>query len=92
MKKYNRSEIMKNAWTIVRNFGKNISEALKMAWNLAKAIIKMKEDDFEPDGKVTYKFWFNYGKCRAYVKRSWVSRYQDGRGWFVNLETGFFGR
>lgn len=92
MKKYNKSEIMKNAWTIVKKFGKKISEALKMAWNLAKAIVEMKENDYEPDGTVTYNFWFGYGKSRAYIKRDWVSKYQNGRGWFVNLETGFFGR
>lgn len=36
MKKYNRSEIFKAAWKMVKEAGKTISEALKRAWYIAK--------------------------------------------------------
>lgn len=35
--KYNLSEIMKEAWKIVKTMGKTISEALKAAWAAAKS-------------------------------------------------------
>ena len=35
--KYNRSEIMKNAWAAVRTLSITMSEALKKAWATAKA-------------------------------------------------------
>lgn len=34
---YNKSEIMKNAWTIRRGTGCTMSEAMKQAWAIAKA-------------------------------------------------------
>lgn len=38
--KYNRSEIMRNAWTAVRTLGISMSEALKKAWAAAKAVVE----------------------------------------------------
>ena len=40
MKKYNRSEIMKRAWELVKKEGMDISSALKKSWREAK----MKEE------------------------------------------------
>ena len=37
MSTFNRSEIMKSAWNLVRTAGKSISEALRAAWAKAKA-------------------------------------------------------
>lgn len=37
MKKYNLSEIMKQAWTFVKKNGATMSEALKAAWAIAKS-------------------------------------------------------
>ena len=34
--KYNKSEIMKNAWRCVRKLGMSLSSALKMSWSIAK--------------------------------------------------------
>ena len=36
--KYNKAEIMKNAWKAVRTLGITMSEALKRAWATAKAV------------------------------------------------------
>lgn len=41
MKKYNLSEIMKNAWVIRRRLVINMSAALKKAWAIAKGVKKM---------------------------------------------------
>lgn len=41
MKKYNLSEIMKRAWTLVKKASKNRSEALKQAWREAKAALEI---------------------------------------------------
>lgn len=37
MAKYNKSEIMKNAWSIRKSFNVSMSEALKKAWAKAKS-------------------------------------------------------
>ncbi|MFR9236026.1 MAG: hypothetical protein ACLVLH_24865 [Eisenbergiella massiliensis] len=37
MKKYNLSAIMKRAWELVKSVGDSISEALRKAWQEAKA-------------------------------------------------------
>ena len=52
--KYNKSEIMKNAWNIVRHFGESISAALKKAWNAAK----------HPFKQLCMKEWFANKLCR----------------------------
>lgn len=44
--KYNKSEIMKNAWTIRRTENLNMSSALKKAWTLAK---NKEENNMESD-------------------------------------------
>ena len=38
--KYNKSEIMKAAWNLVKTAGMTISDALKRAWASAKASVK----------------------------------------------------
>lgn len=43
----NRTEIFKNAWTMVKNFGMTLSAALKAAWAKAKEV------------KCTTKDWFD---------------------------------
>lgn len=40
MKKYNKSEIMKNAWNLVRTLGMTMSEALRKAWADAKTTLE----------------------------------------------------
>ena len=38
--KYNRREIMKEAWALVKRFKMNISSALKYAWSVVKGTLK----------------------------------------------------
>ncbi len=82
---YNRSEIMKRAWELKRKLDVTIGEALQMSWKIAKKEIALKEDYDRPEGKVTFNIWANYGKVRAYYNCSWMSKYQNGKGNFINL-------
>lgn len=41
--KYNKSKIMKEAWNLVKNFGRSMSAALKEAWMVAKNSFKQLE-------------------------------------------------
>lgn len=86
--KYNKKEVMKKAWEIFRKTTITFSEALKMAWKLVKGIAELKARDYEEDGIVTVKLWFNYGKARAYVTRNWVSKFQNNKGYYIDLITG----
>lgn len=88
----NKREIMTNAWKIMRE-GKgkiSFSEALKMSWKLEKAILKMKKEDGIESGSVSINFWFCYGKYRAYIQRSWVSKYQNKHSYYIDLLNGAF--
>ena len=49
---YNMSEIFKKAWNIVKNNGKTMSEALKAAWEWAKATVSAAEKRYQ------IKDWF----------------------------------
>lgn len=42
-KKFNKSEIFKNAWKMIRSFGYTLAQALKCAWANAKFIKIAKE-------------------------------------------------
>lgn len=79
MKKYNLSVIMKRAWEIVRKFSNAFAQALHMSWQIAKAELKLKADDYVTEGTVTWNIWTGYGHTRAYYRRSWVSKYQDSK-------------
>lgn len=77
MKNFNKSEIFKNAWAIVKNEGMTISEALKKAWEMAKMSEGMKcavarfNRYFTNHGYAEIvmecKKWMKYGKDRTYV-------------------------
>jgi len=85
MKKYNKSEIMKSAWELVKKYGKTLSDALVAAWKMAKKAADLKEDFEAHDGKVTFKIWNNYGKFRAYYTCDFRSKYQNNKGHYVEL-------
>ena len=67
--KYNKHEIMKNAWNLVKTYGINLATALRSAWNLAKAMIEAEAAGNEYCGhtKVIANDWAKYGKCRTYI-------------------------
>src|SRR5690606_21539281 len=66
-----KKEIMKRAWEISRQgaekFGgkaiEYIAEALKIAWNEVKTIMKIENEKI----KVKYNEWKKYGKHRIYM-------------------------
>ena len=71
--KYNRSEIMKNAWALVKTDRISISIALKAAWALAKAMKNANvvcadcESNYCGHSKVNVSDWKKYGKNRTYI-------------------------
>ncbi|MDU2491359.1 MAG: hypothetical protein E6X14_08190 [Clostridium celatum] len=85
MKRFDRAEIMKRAWEIKRKLKNTLATALKMSWILAKKALELKEEHDRPNGRVEFKIWANYGKVRAYYTCSWRSKYQNNKGFFVNL-------
>lgn len=77
---YNKSEIFKKAWEMVKKVGLTISKALKEAWAMAKAIKTLKEEMIEKmenlvnlaspvmNYKIVVNDWVKYGKNRTYLK------------------------
>lgn len=81
MKKYNLSNIMKRAWSLVNGLEMTLSEALKKAWAEAKALVE--KITFEKFAKVlipnridywesesnylTFKLWKKGGYSRIYI-------------------------
>lgn len=63
MKKYNKSEIFKRAWELVKKAGMTISEGLKRAWKEAK---NMSENIVEKFIGMGADRWTKYGKDRLY--------------------------
>lgn len=85
MKKYNLSKIMKRAWEIARKLKNSFSQALRMSWKIAKFEAFIKEDYDRPEGTVEFNVWEGYGKVRAYYKCSWMAKYQNNKGNFIDL-------
>ena len=69
MKKYDKSNIMKNAWNIRRTANVNMSVAMKAAWALEKAMMEADEIGEESgwNHKTVANDWVKYGKNRTYV-------------------------
>lgn len=65
MKKYNLSNIMKNAWAIRRMTGCTMSEALRQSWANAKAPKDIVSSLLAAGGKR----WTKNGKDRIYLSR-----------------------
>lgn len=101
--KFNKSEIFRNAWSLVKTAGKSLSEALKAAWakakNTTKAIayilkngstINIPSIGASSKGvefDIIQKVWEGGDKKRVYIK----TRFSDGSGadcGFVDLATG----
>lgn len=83
--KYNKSEIMKKAWELVKKAAMTMSAALKQAWAEAKSIIKFENNmTVEVDGyERELTRWTKGGHDRVYINGG--SRKGDG---YVNLKTG----
>lgn len=90
--KYNKSEIMKNAWRMVKEFGVKISTALRSAWALAKAMLMAVGhlDDYCGHAKVAVNDWVKYGKNRTYISvrhytNAWHLKHETKLGYIDNL-------
>lgn len=94
--KYNKSEIMRNAWNLVKTYGIKISTALKSAWELAKAMIEADSltDAYCGKAKVVVNDWVKYGKNRTYIEvrhytNAWNLKHTTKIG-YVDNTTGAF--
>lgn len=95
--KYNKKNIMKNAWAIRRNNKVSMSTALKAAWSLEKAIVAAEEVGKESgwNYRVTANDWNKYGKSRTYVStriytNAWNLKSEKKLGYIDNLTGNFF--
>lgn len=69
MKKYNRKQIMANAWNLIKTYGISRSVALKAAWALEKAMMAA-ESEGENCGwnyRVITNDWVKAGRNRTYI-------------------------
>lgn len=67
--KYNKKNIMRNAWAIRRSNKVSMSVALKAAWALEKAMAAAEEAGMESgwNYRVSANDWNKYGKSRTYI-------------------------
>lgn len=94
--KYNKREIMINAWNIRRTANVSMSIAMKAAWALAKAV-KTAESvaaDINWNTKVRVNDWVKAGHNRTYVEvavytNAWNRKRTEKVGYVNNL-TGEF--
>lgn len=94
--KYNKKQIMKNAWNIRRTANVDMSTALKAAWALEKAMIEAERIGSTYCGhcRVVANDWVKYGKNRTYVSsrvytNAWNLKREIKIGYVDNL-TGMF--
>ena len=91
-KKYDKSNIMRNAWEIRRRTNVTMSIAMKAAWALEKAMMQAEEDG-ENCGwnhKVVVKYWAKGGHDRTYVSlriytNAWNMKREERYGYINNL-------
>ena len=73
--KYNKSEIMRNAWAIRRAENKTMSEALRKAWAIAKATTNAEEKPAAPlKGSEKQIAWANDLRSNAVNVLEWMRK------------------
>lgn len=94
--KYNKREIMMNAWNIRRTANVSMSIAMKAAWALAKAVNTAESvaADISWNTKVLVNDWVKAGHNRTYVEvavytNAWNRKRTEKVGYVNNL-TGEF--
>ena len=94
--KYNKRNIMKNAWNLVKTHGIDIRTAMKAAWALEKAMIAAEENGKAScwNYRVSVNDWAKGGKDRTYVAtriytNAWNLKREVKLGYVDNL-TGSF--
>ena len=94
--KYNKSEIMRNAWNLIKTYGIDRSTAMRAAWAQAKAIVEANKhtDDYCGHARVVASDWVKYGKNRTYISvrhytNAWNLKRETKIGYVDNM-TGTF--
>lgn len=94
--KYNKTEIMRNAWRIRKTYNVSMSVAMKAAWAVAKAVAIAEQDADEYCGnyRTSVNDWAKYGKARCYIASRWYTNAwalkRERKIGFVDLTTGEF--
>lgn len=90
--KYNKSEIMKRAWNLVKTANVSISVALKAAWATAKAIIsaQLESEECLWNNRVKVNDWAKGGHNRTYIAlrvytNAWNLKREISFGYVNNL-------
>ena len=90
--KYNRSQIMKNAWNLIKTCSVSRSVALKAAWALEKAMIEAEKagQDSGWNYRVVANDWVKAGRNRTYVTtriytNAWNCKREIRFGYIDNL-------
>lgn len=88
--KYNRSEIMRNAWCLIKTYGIDRKTAMRSAWALAKAMNAAEayasENELAGYNRVSASDWVKYGKNRTYVS---VRYYTNARNLKREVKIGY---
>lgn len=95
--KYNKKNVMKNAWAIRRSNNVTMSVALKSAWALEKAMASAEEAGKESgwNYRVIANDWNKNGKSRTYVStriytNAWNLKREIKLGYVDNMTGAFF--
>ena len=90
--KYDKSNIMRNAWEIRRTANVSMSIALKAAWALEKTMMQAEEDgkDCGWNHKVVVNDWVKHGHNRTYISlrihtNAWKCKREHKYGYVNNL-------
>ena len=89
MKKYNLSEIMKNAWAMKKTNGNaSFSDCLRKAWAKAKNVKKIFDgsDSVMLNG-FQFALWEKYGKRRIYIN-NYSGHNKSNAGGYIDLDRG----
>lgn len=84
--KYNKREIMMNAWSIRRSENVSMSIALQKAWSIAKNPSKTEFDGYAEIDGFTFNLWEKYGKRRIYIN-NYSGRNKSNTGGYINLDS-----
>lgn len=85
MKKYNLSEIMKNAWAMFRKGGILFADCLRKAWAIAKQPAKKQFDGNANIDGFEFNLWEKYGKRRIYIN-NYSGRNKSNQGGYIDLD------
>ncbi|TXK52410.1 hypothetical protein FVR03_01450 [Pontibacter qinzhouensis] len=86
---FNKSQIFKAAWSLVKTAGKSLSEALRAAWAMAKqpkSIVDIAKEIINSDS-YTVSLWEKGDKKRLYINAPYESRAYAKVG-YIDLNTG----